>query len=117
MKQADLVPITHVDVSYKWKPPKGDFKVEVQPIIAKTVALCGYEINFFKTREPETGKWIYPIYTLDSRKFPPRVKSEGLKSVLPEIMVKLTNPIGPVVNIINTEVIRAEPKTKGKRNA
>jgi len=116
-KQDELMPVTYENVSYKWEAPEGDFIIKIQPIIAKTVALCGYELEFFKKREPGTGKWIYPIYTLDSRKFPPRVKTEGLKSVLPEIITKLINPLSPVVNIRNTEIIRAErkePKTKGK---
>ena len=109
--QEDLMPVTYEDISYRWKPPEDcDFIVQVQPIVAKTVNLCGYTLDLFKKKNPQDGKWVYPIYTLDSRKFPPRVKAD-VKSVLPEIMVKLTNPLGPAVRIINTEVIKPKSKT------
>ena len=124
MAREDLMPITYEKIGYRWEPPEGDFKVEVQPIFAKDIHLCGYSLEFKKLRDPDTGQWVYPIYTLDSRKFPPRVKSD-LKSVLPEILIKLTNPLAPSINIKNTEKIaetkktekRVESKTKGKQNA
>jgi hypothetical protein len=114
----DLVPVLHEDVEYKWEAPKGDFIVKVQPRIAKTINLCGYEIDFLRKRNPDTGQWVYPIYVFDSRKFPPRNGDKEIKSVLPEILIKLTNPISPCVDIRNTETIRVEktekPKTKRK---
>ena len=116
MAKQDLMPVTYEDVGFQWKPPEGDFTVEVQPIIAKSVNLCGYNLEFRRLRDPKTGQWVYPIYTLDSRKFPPRVKSD-LKSVLPEILVKLTNPLAPSVNIKNTEKIVKRVQTKDKRDA
>ena len=124
MARQDLMPITYEKVGYRWEPPEGDFIVEVQPIFAKSINLCGYELEFKKLRDPDTGQWVYPIYTLDSRKFPPRVKSD-LESVLPEILIKLTNPLAPSINIKNTEKIaetektekRVKSKTKEKRNA
>ena len=117
-KLVDLKPVVYDKVAYKWEAPDGDFTVDIQPRIAKTINLCGYELDFKKIKNPSDGKWIYPIYTLDSRKFPPKVKSD-LESVLPEILIKLTNPLAPSVNIRNTEKIakRVESKSKGKRNA
>lgn len=114
MKQEDLMPVTYEDVTYKWEPPKGDFIVKIQPRIAKQVNLCGYVLEFEKMRDKTSGEWLYPIYTLDTRKFPPKVKTEGLKSVLPEILIKLTNPLSPVVEIRNTEVVKEEPKVKAQ---
>jgi len=120
MKQEDLMPVSYEDISYRWKPPEGDFIVQVQPLVAKTVNLCGYTLDLFKKKSPDDGKYVYPIYTLDSRKFPPRKPTKGVKSVLPEIMVKLTNPLGPTVSIINTEKVKAEKvkpeRTKGKQD-
>jgi hypothetical protein len=112
----DLVPIIDEVVEYKWEAPDGDFIVKVQPKVAQTINLCGYEIAFEKKKSDE-GKWVYPIYILDSRKFPPVDGNEKLKSVLPEILDKLANSLSPVVDIRNTETVRVEkPKTKGKRD-
>ena len=124
MAKEDLMPVTYEKVGYRWEPPKGDFTVEVQPIFAKEINLCGYSLEFKRLRDPDTGQWVYPIYTLDSRKFPPKVESD-LKSVLPEILIKLTNPLAPSVNIKNTEKIaeiektekQVKSKTEEKRNA
>ena len=116
MAKEDLMPVTYEDVSYTWEPPEGDFIVKVQPLIAKDVNLCGYNLEFRKLRDPNTGQWVYPIYTLDSRKFPPMGKSD-LKSVLPEILVKLTNKLSPSIMITNTEKIAKRVQTKEKRNA
>jgi len=120
MGKKDLMPVTYENVGYRWEPPEGDFTVDIQPLIAKNVNLCGYNLEFRRLRDPNTGQWVYPIYTLDSRKFPPKVESE-LKSVLPEILIKLTNPLAPIVNIKNTEKIEKpvakRVQTKEKRNA
>lgn len=115
----DLVTISYEDLEYDWIPPNGDFIVKVQPIIARQVNLCGYVINFERKRHPKTGKWTYPIYTFDSRKFPPRNINPGakcdLKTVLPEIIKKITNPLQPVVRITQTESVKTERvKTKEK---
>ncbi len=119
MPKSVLMPVSYVKVGYRWEPPDGDFIVEVQPIIAQTVNLCGYELDFKKEREPSTGQMVYPIYTLDSRKFPPLVKqppqAKKIDSVLPEMLTKLTNPLAQVVMIVNTK--KVEPLVQGGKVA
>ena len=119
MAREDLMPVTYEKTGYRWEPPDEDFVVEIQPIIAQSVNLCGYELEFNKLKDPQSGQLVYPLYTLDSRKFPPLekgvpIKSKELKSVLPEILIKLTNPLSPVVRITNTRTIKPEPITNPK---
>lgn len=109
----DLMPISYNNINYRQSFPRDKhFSCKITPIVAKTVHLCGYGLNFSKVKHPDTGKMVNAIYTLDSRKFPPRniepgaTKSKQL-SVLPEILEKLTNPVQPAV-IVSELTITAQ---------
>jgi len=111
----DLMPVTYTKVDFKPDfPTDRHFIAKIQPLIAKNCHLCEYDLQFLKLKNPETGKWEYPFYTLDSRNFPPRNlrggKSKEL-SVLPEILTKLMNPLSPTVSITHWESVKDESKS------
>lgn len=117
MDSNKLMAVSYAKVGVKWEPPEGDFLVQIQPVFAQAINLCGYHLDFKKRKDPQSGEWVYPLYTLDSRDFPPRkqgaiVKIKNMESVLPEIISKLTNPLSPVVRVTNTEKIKPEEKPK-----
>ena len=94
--------------------PKKDFIAHVRPIVARTCHLCGYDFDFKKMRNPRTGKFSYKKEALDSREYTELeingVKKKGGKSVLPEILKKLTDPLSQDVLVLHIEY--PEPKEK-----
>jgi hypothetical protein len=106
-----------------------DFIAHVKPLRACTVDLCGFVLNFQKLRNPKTGKWAYKREHLDSRKFIGKkevfetddlgkqirkLKSTG-KTVLPEMLQKLTHHLNKIVDVQHIEYVSTPKKTSTKK--
>lgn len=120
-QQKGIMPIRYDSVKFDIELPDDEhFVIDVKPNIAKTCHLCEYDIEFSKSKNPKTGQMEYPIYTLDSREFPPKHLGGSKsafkgKSVLPEILKKLMSGFSPVVNLHGSvKIIKEEKKAKSK---
>jgi|GEM_PF-1819718 len=80
------------------------YKVKIRTIRALPADLCGYQFDF-KTELVEQGGQkvkVGVVYELDSKKFVDKnPDSERFgKTVLPEIIAKLTNPMHKMVEVV-----------------
>ena len=105
-----LMPVEFEKIEDDLELPEGDFTAKVQPNYAITSNLCGYTLQFSKHKNKQ-GKWVYPVYTVDSRKFPPlyrdgATEDPNLSSVLPEILTKLAAGPDPVVVVQRIDEVK-----------
>lgn len=94
-------------------PTDKDFKAHFQVKYATTCNLCGYSMKFEKIKD-KNGAVVYPIAIFDSRDFKPRGDKPDpkLRSVLPEILTKLTHPLNEIGTVMHIEILGGKSAEK-----